>query len=136
MLGDLKKKSLLQLLCAVHSLENESELQDLRSFWLAENRKIHPGKIMQPVLARWKYAGESLVKFLTNVETHMTFAIKVKDTHATVSSKCDISSDVLSLVNEKVLVTMTYFLHEFYIKHWFTHFIIVQQHEPLHGMPA
>ena len=47
------------------------------------------------------------------------------------SSKCETASDFLSLVNEKVIVTMVHFIFGFYIKYWLAHFIIMQQHEPL-----
>ena len=45
-LGDAKKRTLLQLLHAVYTLENEFEMQYLREVWLEENRTIHPGKII------------------------------------------------------------------------------------------
>ena len=78
--------------------------------WLAVNGSKHPGKIMQPVLTRWQCVGECLVKFLAHVDKYVLFARKVKDTYKTGNSKCDIASDFLSLIKEKVLVTMAYFL--------------------------
>ena len=70
LLGGVSKRTVLQLLHAAYALENEFEIQDLRAVWLAVNNVQHLGKIMQPVLTRWSYAGEFLVKLLGNVENY------------------------------------------------------------------
>ena len=113
----------------MHAFENEFEPQYLRAVLLAVNGTIHSGKIIQPVLAHWKYTGKYLVKFLPNIEKQITFARKEKYTHKTGSSKYYVANDFLSLVNEKVLVTLACFLHIFQIKYFLTHFNIMQKHE-------
>ena len=113
-MGATTKRTALQLLHAACALEQELETQDLRAVWLAANDFEYPGKKMQPVLTRWSYVRECLVKSLDNMKVCMKFATKIKDLYKAGNSKGDISSDFLSLVREDVLVSMAWFLLGFH----------------------
>ena len=102
LLGGNKKRTLLQLLHTMHALQEEHDINELKHLWKEMMRKPFPGKIKQPVLTRWECVGEAVAHFLNHLSDHMSFAESSKNPCKVGNVRCDIASDFLSLVREKV----------------------------------
>ena len=68
---------------------------------------------------------------LENLQSCIRLATKTKDTCKVGSSRCDVSSDLFSLVKKETLASMAYFLLGFCKTFWKTHFNIMEQHDPI-----
>lgn len=80
LLGGIKKRTLLYMLYKTYALQEEFEVNEYEQLWKKVAEKNYIGKLMQPVLTRWEYVGECLIKFFQHKEDYIVFAKSIRNT--------------------------------------------------------
>ena len=79
-------------------------------------------KMQAPVHTRWEHIGNACCQFVSKVDGFRSMSIAITNTEKSASQRNKVASDLCSLLQEKSLVTMAYFLSAYHQSYWIPNF--------------
>ena len=121
--GGVKNKSTLQLIYACWDLEQEFEHQKWKLVWNTVNAETYQNRMTQPVLTRWDHVGQSCSQFTERKDgfERMARFVLQKRVGSFKDEIKKIATDLLDLIMQPELITMSYFIGGLHKAFWNPH---------------